>query len=53
MNDFTYKSAFEELAYYFIRTVEGDDVIEEAMKLLREFKLVDEDDEWVYREEDK
>jgi hypothetical protein len=53
MTDFTYKAAFEELAYYFIRTVEGDDVIEEAMKILKEFNLVDEDGEWIYNEEAK
>jgi hypothetical protein len=53
MIDFTYKAAFEELAYYFHCLIEGDDVIDEGMKLLKEFNLVDEDGEWIYNEEAK
>ena len=53
MSNLKYKNAFEELAYYFYQTIEGDDVVAEAMELLKKFKLVDENDEWIYEEDEE
>jgi triphosphoribosyl-dephospho-CoA synthetase len=47
-----YKLLFEEMSYYFMRCSEGDDVIEEAFALMREHGLIDEDDEWIYKDAD-
>lgn len=47
-----YKLLFEEMAYYFILSTEGDDVMEEAYTLMREHGLVDEEGFWICKEED-
>lgn len=48
-----YKRLFEQMAYYFIRSAEGDDVMEEGYALMRKHNLVDEDGFWIYDEEDE
>ena len=47
-----YKLLFEEMSYYFMRSSEGDDVMEEAFALMREHGLVDEDNSWIHKEKD-
>jgi hypothetical protein len=39
----------DELARYAYGLIEGDDVVEETIKLLREMKYIDE--EWIENEE--
>ena len=46
-----YKMLFKEMAYYFCRTMEGDDVTEEAYPLMRKYGLVDEDGFWIHEGE--
>ena len=40
----------EEAAYNIYRLLEGDDVTEQAFRFLRLHIFVDENDEWVYPE---
>lgn len=45
-------SDFETLAYYFYNVLEGDDVPDGAMPLLKKYKLIDPDsEEWIYPED--
>lgn len=46
-----YESVFKEMAYYYIRTMEGDDVTEEAYELMSKYNLVDEDGFWITEED--
>jgi len=43
---------FKLLANYAYRMIEGDDVTEEVMDILREYNFITEDDEWDYGEDD-
>lgn len=45
-----YKLLFEEMAYYFVCSAEGDDVMEEAYALMRENGLVDEEGFWIHKD---
>ena len=43
---------FESLAHIAYRMLEGDDVNDQLMIILRKHKLIDENDEWDYGEEE-
>ena len=44
---------FKSLAYDFIMVVEGGDVPDRTMPLLKKYKLIDPDsEEWIYPEDD-
>ena len=43
---------FRLLASYAYQMIEGDDVIEEVMDILREYHFINENDEWDHGEED-
>ena len=46
-------SDFEELAICFSSLMDGDThMIEDAFALLRKYNLVDEDNIWIYNEDD-
>lgn len=43
----------KDLGYIIYRLLEGDDVVDRAYDLLQRYKLVDEDNEWIYEDEDE
>lgn len=44
---------FKTLAYYFYLAMEGNNIPDEAMPLLKKYKLIDPDsEEWIYPEDD-
>ena len=45
--------AFERLAYLCYQMIEGDDVLEEVLSILRERGFVDENDEWIFYNEEE
>ena len=46
-----YKDAFEQMCRYYMSLMEGDDLyVEDAHKLMRKFRLVDEEGFWVETE---
>jgi hypothetical protein len=47
-----YKDAFEKMCRYYTSLMEGDDLyVEDAHKLMRKFRLVDEEGFWVETED--
>lgn len=42
----------EKLAYLLYKAIEGDDVNEQAFSVLRKLDFIDENQEWIYRDDE-